>query len=169
MSSIATPISRPPTRFAASVPSGIVGYTGFNTNESPQRSHAPTAAPTPTAAIELKLGIGARTAGATVPAAQPASTDECVDVRRAEPVVAIMRATHVDLREHVFVARLAVLVVDVDHRALDVEERDHLGAIGGHRQRVHFAGRLEHEAAFFGRPVVLDVFPATADHIADDE
>src|SRR6476660_6555892 len=106
ISSIATPISRPPTRFAASVPSGTVGKTGFSANESPQRSHAPTAAPRPTAAIELSVGIDARTLCATVPAAEPASTDERVDVRRAEPVVAIVRATQIDLREYVFVARL---------------------------------------------------------------
>src|SRR6476660_3466258 len=100
MSSIATPIMRPPTRFAASVPSGIVGKTGFSAKESPHRSQAPTAAPMPTAAIELSVGIFARIADAAIPAADAASTDERVDVRRAEPVVAIMRATQVDFREH---------------------------------------------------------------------
>ncbi|ENO91118.1 protein CrcB CrcB [Thauera sp. 28] len=46
----ATPISRPPTRLAARVPSGTKANTGFSHSPSPQRSQAPHAAPTPTAA-----------------------------------------------------------------------------------------------------------------------
>ena len=85
------------------------------------------------------------------------------------PGVAIVRAAHLDLREHVLVAGLPALGVDVDHRAADVEERDHLGAIGRHGQRVHFARRLEDEAALLRGPVVLEIFPAAPDHVADDE
>src|SRR5215813_13051419 len=49
MSSIAKPISRPPMRLAASVPSGSVGSSGLSNTPRPQRSQAPTAAPPPTA------------------------------------------------------------------------------------------------------------------------
>src|SRR6266511_4337475 len=48
-SSIAKPMSNPPIRFAASVPRGTVGKSGLSAMPSPQRSHAPTAAPPPTA------------------------------------------------------------------------------------------------------------------------
>src|SRR5438552_12604850 len=54
MNSIAKPISRPPNRFAASVPNGSVGNTGLNRLPSPQRIHAPTAAPPPTARIPFQ-------------------------------------------------------------------------------------------------------------------
>src|SRR5581483_4708569 len=46
---IATPMSSPPSRFAASVPRGSVGKTGLRRIPSHQRSHAPAAAPPPTA------------------------------------------------------------------------------------------------------------------------
>ena len=49
MSSTATPIRYPPMMFDASVPSGRFGVNWLRAAESPHRSHAPSAAPTPTA------------------------------------------------------------------------------------------------------------------------
>lgn len=46
---ITAPIMKPPSKFALSVPRGTVGKTGSNQVPKPQRSHAPAAAPIPTA------------------------------------------------------------------------------------------------------------------------
>ena len=50
----ATPISRPPSRFAPSVPSGRVGNSGLSSRPSAQRSTAPRKAPAPTASNEVR-------------------------------------------------------------------------------------------------------------------
>ena len=68
MSSIAKPISRPPTGWRRACRSGSVGNTGFSSVPSPQRSHAPTAAPPPTARIPLqgmRSSLAQRTSAAT--------------------------------------------------------------------------------------------------------
>ncbi|CAM5575840.1 hypothetical protein RLIN73S_07447 [Rhodanobacter lindaniclasticus] len=51
---IATPISRPPMRFAASVPIGKGGNTGLSSAPSPQRNQQPSAPPTPMATNPFK-------------------------------------------------------------------------------------------------------------------
>src|SRR6266496_1569959 len=51
---MAKPMSKPPERFATSVPSGSVGNNGFRNEPSPQRSQAPIAAPPPTATNPLQ-------------------------------------------------------------------------------------------------------------------
>src|SRR6185437_11004952 len=50
---MAIPISRPPVRLAASVPSGTVGNSGLNRVPSPQRHQQPMAPPTPIATNPL--------------------------------------------------------------------------------------------------------------------
>src|SRR5215831_16072077 len=147
------PISRPPTRFAASVPSGSVGNIGLRAAPSPQRSHAPTAAPPPTAR--------------TAPQGMVTSPHELVDESRAETDFRIMPAAHFDLGEHVLVAGLRAGFVEIDHRAADVEEGDHLGAILRDGERVDLARRLVDEAPLLRNPVVLEVAPATPDHVAE--
>jgi hypothetical protein len=47
--SMHSPMMKPPMRFEASVPKGIVGNTGFSHAPRRQRSNAPSAAPMPTA------------------------------------------------------------------------------------------------------------------------
>src|SRR4029453_7735217 len=119
-------------RFEASVPSGYAGARGLSHVERPQRSQPPTAAPMPTAANCANIPRFYPPSGARL-------ADELVDERRAQPARGPMLAAHVDLGPDVLVARLPALGVDVNHRAGDVEERDHLGAIGGNRQRVDLA------------------------------
>ena len=43
------PTKKPPIRLAESVPTGNSGHRAFSQSPSPQRSHAPKAAPTPIA------------------------------------------------------------------------------------------------------------------------
>ena len=64
---------------------------------------------------------------------------------------------------------LATSVVDVDHRARNVEERDHFRTILRHDQRMDLARGLVHEAALLGDPVVLEIAPLAADYIAHDD
>src|SRR5262252_2836837 len=115
MSSIATPIRSPPIRFAASVPSGSVGKIGLSRMPRPHRSQAPSAAPPPTATIPPQnmrvppAALGAarkRRRGWMLP-------DELLDVRRAEAVLRVVAAAHVDLGPDVLVARLPAGFVDV--------------------------------------------------------
>jgi len=77
-------------------------------------------------------------------------------------------AAHLDLREHVFVAGGLAGFVDVDHRAVDVEERDHLGRTGllVDDQRVNLARRLVDERTLAGDPVVFEVSPRPLDDVA---
>ena len=73
-----------------------------------------------------------------------------------------MRAAHLDLAEHILVAGLATRLIEINHRAADVEKRDHLGHVIGHHQGMNLARRLIHKAARFGDPVVLQVTPFAA-------
>src|SRR5947208_1458585 len=133
MSSIANPINKPPMRFAARVPSGSVGNTGLSAMLKPHRSHAPTAAPPPTTRTpihENKLTpCRARGIDASSVCESTLSPHELIDVIRAEAACDVMVAAHVDLGEDVLVAVLPAFVVEIDHRAADVEEGDHLGAV----------------------------------------
>src|SRR5438067_5048475 len=164
MISIANPINRPPNRFAASVPSGSVGNTGFRTMLRPQRTHAPTAAPPPTAMTPAHENTST-----PFRVNCKGSAHEPIDVVGAEPTVGVMIAAHLDLREHVLVSVLPSFAVEIDHCAADVEKRDHLRAIGGNGQRMDFARRLIDEAALLRGPVVLEVFPASFDDVTDDQ
>src|SRR4030095_2454122 len=168
MSSIAKPISRPPERFAASVPSGSVGNTGLRRLPSHQRSHAPTAAPPPTARMPPQGIRPSVSLAATRPGGRFRSPNELFDVLRGEPARGVVGTAQVDLRPYVLVPGLPSLLVEIDHRAADVEERDHLRAIVGHCQRVDLAGRLVDEASLFRDPVVLEIAPAPLDDVADD-
>jgi len=69
---------------------------------------------------------------------------------------------------NVFVAGVAALLVDVDHRAVDVEVRDHLGLARRlvDDQRVDLSRWLVDERAFARDPVVLEVAPRALDHVA---
>jgi hypothetical protein len=79
-----------------------------------------------------------------------ASSSSCRDQRRSSPFprpverdfsdetgrrnprrahVAVVGAAHRDLGVDVLVTDLSAVGIDVDHCALDVEERDHLGAV----------------------------------------
>src|SRR4029079_311895 len=49
----AAPMTKPPSRFAASVPSGSAGRNGLSTMPKPQRSKAPAKAPNPTAKNDI--------------------------------------------------------------------------------------------------------------------
>src|SRR5215813_8527479 len=80
-----------------------------------------------------------------------------------------MPAAHLDLREDVLVPDLLALAVEIDHGTRDVEERDHLGAVFGHDERMDLPRRLEHEAALAGDPVVFEVAPLPLDDVADDD
>src|SRR5687768_14465871 len=100
-------------RFDARVPAGKPATFALSHDDSAQRSHAPSAAPMPTAAMCASIG----------------STYELLDVRGAETDVDIVPAAHVDLAPHVLVADLPTAFVEVDHRTQDVEERDHLRAV----------------------------------------
>src|SRR3569623_2072771 len=146
------PMSRPPRRPAARGPSGRPGYTGLNSTPRPQRTHAPSAAPPPTASS---------------PPQGKRSAHELLAVTCAEAACRVMTPAQVDLGPHVLVGGLPAGLIDVDHRARDVEERDHFRAVLGHGEGVHFPGRLVDEAALLRHPVVLEVFPPSLDHIAD--
>jgi len=52
---MARPMSRPPTRFDASVPMGMAGKTALKARPRPHRSTAPAKAPKPTAKNEIQL------------------------------------------------------------------------------------------------------------------
>src|SRR5215831_5672258 len=96
------------------------------------------------------------------------SAHELFDERRAEPHRGVMRPAHLDLAEYVLVPGLAPGLVEIDHRAADVEEGDHLGAVARNDERMDLARRLVNEAPFLRGPIVLEVAPAALDHVADD-
>src|SRR3569833_1589641 len=137
------PMSRPPRRLAARVPSGRPGYTGLNSTPRPQRTHAPSVAPPPTASSPPQ---GMR------------SAHELLDETCAEAACRVMTPAHVDLGPHVLVGGLPAGLIDVDHRARDVEERDHFRAVLGHGVGVFFFGWLVDEAVFFCFFVVFFFF-----------
>lgn len=71
-------------------------------------------------------------------------SDELVHVVTTDTVGRVVRPVHVDRGLGVLVADLTAVGVDVDHRAGDVEDRDHLVATLGHAEGVDVAGRVEH-------------------------
>src|SRR5437667_4276058 len=97
------------------------------------------------------------------------SADELVDVVRAESGARIVRAAHVDLGEHILVTGLPSRVVEVDHRARDVEKGDHFRAVFGYDQGMYLSRRLVDKTALFGYPVVLQIAPPAFDHVADHD
>src|SRR2546423_11802759 len=141
MSSIAKPISKPPPRLAASVPRGSVGNTGFSMTPSPQRSQAPIAAPPPTAIIPLQGIRCSFHATRHCDHADP-SADKLIHIPGAKTDAGIMLPAHLDFGEHILVSDLLSGLVEIDHGAADVEEGDHLVAIGRTDQAVNFARRL---------------------------
>src|SRR5438105_6099911 len=91
MSSIANPIRRPPNRLATSVPSGSVGKTGLRTMLKPQRIHAPTAAPPPTASTPAHENTN--TPG-RIDGKRPRSARKAIDVVRVDPARRTMSTAH---------------------------------------------------------------------------
>src|SRR6185312_5521985 len=96
------------------------------------------------------------------------SSDELVHVVGAEADGGVVAAAHVDLGEDILEADLFVGLVEIDHAAGDVEEGEHLGAVGRHREGMDLAGRLEDVGAGLGHPVVLEIAPAALDDVAVD-
>ena len=94
--------------------------------------------------------------------------DELVGVVGPEADLVVVLAAHVDLREDVLVAGRLAPRIDVDHRRVDGEHRDHLRLALGDDERVRLARGLEEERARLGDPVVLEVVPAALDDVAGD-
>src|SRR4029079_15530531 len=97
------------------------------------------------------------------------SADELVDVAGAEAARLVVLAAPRDLGVDVFVAGAVAVRVDVDHRAADVQERDHLVVAGLDDEGVDLARRLVHEGACARTPLVLEVAPRALDAVADDD
>src|SRR5919106_1466057 len=94
--------------------------------------------------------------------------DELVDVRRAEPVRRVVPPAEVHPRMDVVVPDRLPVLVDVDHRPVHLEEREHLGDVRIDDERVGLPGRLVHEAPLGGDPGVLEVPPRALDDVAVD-
>ncbi len=94
--------------------------------------------------------------------------NEAVDVVGAEADVGVVLAAHVDLGEDVLVAERVPVRIDVEHDAVDLKERDHLGEVFRHDEGVGLAGRLVDVAALLRHPVVLEVAPPALQDVAVD-
>lgn len=85
--------------------------------------------------------------------------NELVDVRFPKPVTDVMRTAFIDTGEHVIVAGRVAIRVDVDHRAVDLEQCDHFFNMGVDDESVRFPGRFIDVATFPCHPVMLEVAP----------
>src|SRR6187402_1420715 len=95
-----------------------------------------------------------------------ASANEPVHVLGPEATRLVVGAAHRDLGEHILVAERVPVGIDVEHDAVDLEQRDHfLHALGNH-QRVGLARRLVDISALLRHPVVLEITPAALQHVA---
>lgn len=77
-----------------------------------------------------------------------------------------MRTEFIDTGEHVIVAGPVAIRVDIDHRAVDLEQCDHFFNMGVDDESVRFPGRFIDVATFPCHPVMLEVAPL-AFHLAD--
>src|SRR5215471_20326262 len=93
------------------------------------------------------------------------SPDEAIDEIGTKPNVAEVPSTHLEARHDVLVASHGAIGIYVEDRARGVKQSDHLVHALGHHQRVRVAGRLEHVGTLDRLPVVLEVTPASLEHI----
>src|SRR5215470_5017280 len=93
------------------------------------------------------------------------SADKAIDEIGSEPNVAEVPSTHLEARHDVLVASHGAIGVYVEDRARGVKQSDHLVHALGHHQRVRVAGRLKHVGTLGRLPVVLEVTPASLEHI----
>ena len=79
-----------------------------------------------------------------------------------------MRAAQVDLGEDVLIAKNGAVRIDIDHRAVDLEQRDHLGDMRLDDESVGLARRLVDIGALGRRPVMLEIVPFALEDEAVD-
>src|SRR5215203_4467299 len=96
----------------------------------------------------------------------PRSPDELVDIVHPESVRRIVRPAFVDTREDVVVAGRLAVGVDIDHGAVDLEQRDHLLDMRVDDEGVGLARRLVDVRTFGRDPVVLEIAPLAFEHEA---
>ena len=85
--------------------------------------------------------------------------DELVDKALAQTDFDIMFAALVDAGEHIVITRAISVRIDIDHRAIDLEHRDHFLDMRINHQSMGLAGSLIDITAFCGYPVMLKVAP----------
>lgn len=78
----------------------------------------------------------------------------------------VVLAAHFYLANHVFITASLAFFIDVDHRAVDVEHRDHFLHRLVHFQCVHFAGPLMDKSALFRDPGMREITPAALEPVS---
>src|SRR6185503_6354558 len=95
-----------------------------------------------------------------------ASADELIDKTGAQPHFFVMGAAKIDLGEDVLIAPYAGIGIDINHPAVDLEQRAHLLHILVDHQGMSLARRLIDITAFLCDPIKFQIAPAALDHIA---
>src|SRR5580658_3483307 len=82
-------------------------------------------------------------------------TKKLIDEPLAQPNRRIVPSAQINLGEHIFVTQNSAVGVNIDHRAIDLKERNHLRNVRFHHQRMRLTGSLVDIRTLCGRPIML--------------